>query len=43
MNNTDPDSAIFPLFFPTADFTSAVARLALSERTLITRDAPPNP
>mmetsp|Transcript_19105 Transcript_19105/g.38748 ORF Transcript_19105/g.38748 Transcript_19105/m.38748 type:complete len:233 (-) Transcript_19105:58-756(-) len=43
MNSTDPCSAIFaPLLFTHA-FTSAVARLALSLRTLMIIDAPPIP
>jgi len=43
MNKTDPVSAIFPLRFPTTDLTSAVARLLLSVRTEMTKEAPPNP
>mmetsp|Transcript_106076 Transcript_106076/g.300110 ORF Transcript_106076/g.300110 Transcript_106076/m.300110 type:complete len:213 (+) Transcript_106076:158-796(+) len=43
MKRTLPGSATFPLRLPTVDLTSAVARLALSDRTLMTKDAPPRP
>mmetsp|Transcript_23378 Transcript_23378/g.55345 ORF Transcript_23378/g.55345 Transcript_23378/m.55345 type:complete len:282 (+) Transcript_23378:159-1004(+) len=42
-NRTDPDSAIFALRLFTVDFTSALARLGLSDRTLMTMEAPPKP
>mmetsp|Transcript_24511 Transcript_24511/g.35017 ORF Transcript_24511/g.35017 Transcript_24511/m.35017 type:complete len:308 (+) Transcript_24511:89-1012(+) len=43
MKSTDPCSAIFPPRLLTVDFTSAVDRLGLSERTLTIMEAPPKP
>mmetsp|Transcript_11528 Transcript_11528/g.23786 ORF Transcript_11528/g.23786 Transcript_11528/m.23786 type:complete len:214 (-) Transcript_11528:306-947(-) len=43
MNKTDPDSAIFAFRLFTVDFTSALARFGLSDKTLMTREAPPKP
>mmetsp|Transcript_18558 Transcript_18558/g.23897 ORF Transcript_18558/g.23897 Transcript_18558/m.23897 type:complete len:209 (+) Transcript_18558:506-1132(+) len=43
MKITEPCSAIFPFLLFTHAFTSAVARLSLSVKTEITKEAPPNP